>query len=73
MERAGRKSASKAAMVDRDGIERPENMADGASFYYMRGMKVVIYLREMHERRRGWKGAGPEDGAAADERLEAME
>ena len=68
MEGAGRKNAPKAAMVDRDGIERPKNMADGASFYYIRGMKVVI-----HERRRGWKGAGPEDGAAADEMLEAME
>ena len=69
----GLKNASKAGMVDRDGIERPENMAEGASLYYIRGAKVVIYLREMHERRRGWKGAGPENGAAADERLEAME
>ena len=48
-------------------------MVEGASFYYIQGSKVKGYLQEMHERRRDVKNAGPEDGAAADEVLSAME
>ena len=70
---ARRKNASKAGMVDRDGIERPEGMAEGASFYYIQGSKLKSYLQEMHKQLRDVKNAGPEDGAAADEALSAME
>ena len=69
MEGAGRKNASKAVMVDRGGIERPEDMVEGGAFYYIRGSKVGKYHQEMHERCRDVKGAVPEDGAAADEEL----